>query len=505
MKYILPFFSLFILTILFNCSTQKEALNVSSGVLPELTSEVKFELDTSDDANSRSVQLYSNNNKFFLIYHHTSTNKIVVYDLASKRIVSNIRFDKEGSNGVGEGITSMYFHNFDSIFLLSSLAQKIYLADSARNVKAKIDVSNNFGYVDFGTMSPPFIKNGEIFLRTYPNPMKKSSSTDVAMIKIDLKTKAVEKVIYLSKEYDRGWWGRHLYLLSSVTYNKTQDLLVTSYPNDNYLYTMDFRNNIQKHIVKADKISQLNPVSDNVINDDNKMLKHATEQGYYAGIMFDEWRKIYYRISYAPQAYNSQDDLGKGLTLIVIDENFNKLGELDFHDSKYAIGSSFIAPSGLFLFNKEKYNLDDNFLSYDVFEFKRQQLDNSTTEKNIIEYLTKMNADDKKQSLKDGTFIIIPASGCISCFNEAVKFLKLNIDSTAFRFIITEVTDKKFLKNRIGYKVYHHNSLRLDLLNLWRKYNISGDYPLIVSIKNQSVTNYFYADPSHKESWNKLR
>lgn len=493
---------LYISTIIISCQATKE-IKGGFGVTARLVNEAQFEIDSITDANSRTVNIYKDENTTYLAYHHISSNSISIFDLKSQKMVSKITFEKEGPNGLGEGITAMYFHNFDSIFLLASLAQKIYLLDSSGVIKNNFNVANDYSYIDFGTVSPAFIRKGQLYLSSYPNPMKKASSKDVAMVRLDLITKKIEKVIFFSKEYNRGWWGRHTYLNSSTTFNKKLDLMITSFPNDHSIYTVDNENNVSKYTVASERISALKPISKEVTDDDLQMFAHAAKYGNYSGIFYDQWNNIYYRVAYTPvHNYRSLEDLGKSISLIIMNNDFVKIGEFRLPDNTYIMGSSFVSPYGFYLFNKNKYIQDDNFLFYDIFAIHSIKNDSINIEDNLTQYLNDINLSNELP--ENSIQIIIPTSGCMGCINPAIKFLKEHVGDEAFQFTVTEIIDKKQLKNWLGKDIFSSKMLKLDYENIWRRHKLNSVYPLVIVIKNKKVSSFYYVNPLKKEIWNEL-
>lgn len=104
----------------------------------------------------------------------------------------------------------------------------------------------------------------------------------------------------------------------------------------------------------------------------------------------------------------------------------------------------------------------------------------------------------------DKVFVIIPTTGCMSCISPAIAFLKKNIHSPVYEFIITEITDRKYLKSMLGEEIYLSERLIFDQKNIWRKYNIYDIYPLIVFVRNNEITKVLYVDIKIKNVWNEI-
>lgn len=336
--------------------------------------ERKFRLDSVTNAKTFSVAVYPKENPHFLLFHHPSANKIAVYEIQSGERVSTIKFEKEGPNGVGTGVRAMHFISFDSIFLFSTLAQKLLLVDSSGSIKNRYDVSNEKAYALLGTTYPAFLKNNTLHLCAYPPPGRKASSIDFSMLKLNLKTGEVGHAINMSKEYDRGFWGKHNYLRVHHINNDKQNVIIANFPNDHFVYFIRADNSIQKHYAGARRIGKLEPVSEAYMDDDLKTFAHEAKQGFYSAIFYDRWNDFYYRIAYNPIETDLTALSGYGLSsIILLDKNLKKIGEMDIERDTYVFGSSFITPEGLYLFNEKKYNANDDYLFYDVYKIQPKE------------------------------------------------------------------------------------------------------------------------------------
>lgn len=86
--------------------------------------------------------------------------------------------------------------------------------------------------------------------------------------------------------------------------------------------------------------------------------KYIVEMPAYEGVLYDKYRRVYYRIGKLPVKVVS-----------IFDENFQKIGEQEL--PKYGelnYGMIFISKEGLCIANKKKHSENDNFLTFDVFE-----------------------------------------------------------------------------------------------------------------------------------------
>lgn len=360
-----------ILALAIGCSTQNQNKSVTrDDVTLEVIGEKKFELDSLSTGRGDAIQVYPGDNPQYLIFQHRGINLISVFDLNSGELFSKIVLEKEGPNGVGDGITGMHFHNFDSIFLFSILEQKIFLIDSSSRLKDKISLLNENYYTILGTSFPGFFKDSSLYLSCYPHPSRKATSLDYSTARINLSNKSVNSIFALSSEYDRGWWGNHHYLSGNHCYNRKSKSIVLSFPNDHFLHVINENGNVSQYFAGAKKIKALDPVSEDIgdLNDPDKIFQHEGKQGFYYSILFDPWKDVYYRIAFNPVDYQTPFDIFKDASIIVLNKDFIKIGEYYLSDS-YAL-IPYISEKGLHFLNKEKYAKDEDHLTFDVLNLK---------------------------------------------------------------------------------------------------------------------------------------
>jgi hypothetical protein len=174
----------------------------------------------------------------------------------------------------------MYFHGFDSIFFLALLEQRLYLIDSAGNLKKKYNLATTNAYVQLGTIYPAILKDNSLYFCTTPSPNLNTTKENFAEVKLDLLNGAVQNIFPLSPKYDEGWWGRHHYLRISHTYNPLSDKIIVSYPNDHFISSINQDQEAERYLAPAKKINKLKPVHKKYEEtEDDIIYRHETKQG----------------------------------------------------------------------------------------------------------------------------------------------------------------------------------------------------------------------------------
>ena len=117
-------------------------------------------------------------------------------------------------------------------------------------------------------------------------------------------------------------------------------------------------------------------------DDFNRILKKTCESAGYGRILYDEYRKVYYRIAYAETELESGLDYRKILhtgkaefSIIILDEDLNVLGETKFPAFTYVPHICFIREDGLYIstshFMREDYS--DDWLRFQRIELVKNK------------------------------------------------------------------------------------------------------------------------------------
>ncbi len=83
--------------------------------------------DTPFSGEYIDFQSYQEEGKYFWVCLKPEDFRLDFYSLDKKSAIKSIEFEFEGPNGVKGNIDGFYYHNADSIFLLSIEANHIYL------------------------------------------------------------------------------------------------------------------------------------------------------------------------------------------------------------------------------------------------------------------------------------------------------------------------------------------------------------------------------------------
>ncbi len=357
--------------LIIGCKSKKQNNNF---ILTHELSKVEssqFPLDSLSNANTRGVQVYPSEKPLYLFYFHNYSKDISIYNLEDSTFVKKIYFNSEGPRSIPKSISYSFIHNFDSIFLFDPLRQTLYLSDTSGNLNNKFDLNlGNQHYVYADGTRPITIEGKNLWLPAYPDPLRQATSEDFGAVKYDISKGKVIDEINLSEKYDEGFWGMHSYGRTVTLFNHREKILVVSYPNDPVLLVIENDGTKRRIYAGSRYMHNLSPVADNYIEDDQAIFRIQAMQGFYSGLQYDHWNNVYYRICFDPiQDYEDPQEIGKNASILILNSDFERIGQTKINGMYYSLGISFITSKGLHLFNDNNYNnVNDNVLTFDLFK-----------------------------------------------------------------------------------------------------------------------------------------
>lgn len=93
--------------------------------------------------------------------------RLDIYSLDNKRAITTIQFESEGPNGIKGSMDGFYYHNADSIFLLSVDANRVYLMNEKAKVVDMFDFNNvplPDGFSEYDVYADQGLSNGPVYV-----------------------------------------------------------------------------------------------------------------------------------------------------------------------------------------------------------------------------------------------------------------------------------------------------------------------------------------------------
>lgn len=310
----------------------------------------------------------------------TKKEEVLFYDLKTQKLVYKLSFDKE--KGFSRSIQGYKFLDKNTIIATNFFNDSLYLTDGNTNIK----YATLFNYEDeinrqkiskvISNSNTPFIKKEELlFFSPRLTYLKKEDLYKKPIFyNYNFESRKFTAINFcFPKEYIDSNTFNHEF---SYCYNEKNIVISPSHSNEIWITDLNFKE-IKKISAKSEKYRKFN-----VFTDKNKSMQEflhdKCSNTYYYGMYFDKYRNVYYRVCFPGRDIDLNDknlakesNYPKCMSIIVLDEGFNKIGETHFSDYEFE-SVFFIAPNGLYVKsnNPDKKDYNENFIKFTKLTLK---------------------------------------------------------------------------------------------------------------------------------------
>ncbi|WP_298344604.1 DUF4221 family protein [uncultured Algibacter sp.] len=388
--------SLLMILFFLSCSNHVvEIENINKGKLKSSktlkeTDVKKFPLDSVTAPNPKYIQIYKDiNNKRNLTFLNSYNNSIYFYNYQDLSFLKKISFDKKGPNGIF-GLLGYHIQNLDSIYAYDNSNLEIVIANGDSEILSRHSLIGNkdFRKSNWAQIYPqyyptsivPFINvKDNLFLAGFF--IYNSSKESIKKSKHTLRFNKINNNVsfehtYPEELYRNFNWGDPLYKIVYPVYNPNKNELVYSYPVSHHLY----RHNLSTN--QLDKVHASSNFAGTITSFDasekkripkNRIGLKFNQQDIYGGLLYDKWSKVYYRfmLKALPNVTVKTNSKKKKVVVIIMDENFNYLGEKVLGTWRnWNWENSFVTEEGLNIEFLDNHNINEVALIFKIFQPK---------------------------------------------------------------------------------------------------------------------------------------
>ena len=352
---------------------------------------LEYEIDSDTEVPQFNLYTFEDKGIEYLTFSNPHARTILIYELCSGKFIKKITFDYEGPNGIGSWLFGYMVKDFEHIYVPSANRAELFLTDTTGLLKKKYDYSRTLDgintvkayYTNMDNTQLTFIGDSlfipQMLNNRFGDRMVEESVTGIYLDMLD------GKVSQFPMNYPHLISSKDVRntIEGALTFSQVYDgeNFVYSFAMDENLYKVDPRTgSIKKFLVRSKYLPDLR--FKKMPDDFSQVLKKTCETADYGNIMYDEYRKVYYRFAYP------ETDLENGLnflkilhsgkkefSIIILDEEFNILGETKFPPFTYVPHICFINEDGLFLctshFMREDYS--DDWLKFQRINLVRNE------------------------------------------------------------------------------------------------------------------------------------
>ena len=391
MKGKIKFFMFIIILLFVSCQSKQDANKVNDIVQLSESHKLVLPIDENTYYMSRSIFQYEEDGKEFLHFENNRNNynEIVIFDIEEQEVSKKVKIDPEGPNGVPAALGCRPLNNSSKEFIVfQNNVGRVSLINDKGEVLRKYETTTSEGRFNgislFSYMYlPTFVKDSSLYIaqELWEGNIKKEDWSKIPMFfSIDLVTNSIEQASLMRPDIFEDCIAPMGGYEFTYDYNYKNNLVVCSFIEyDSIMVSKDLKH-ATWYNAKSRYVESMRPELIES-NEGAKAVRGYKERAMYSHIMYDKYRDVYYRFVELPcelarneTPYSPGVPKAREFSVIVMDKNFDIIGETKFPGNTYFYKMSFVGKSGLYISENNLNNpaFDENKLIFACFTLEER-------------------------------------------------------------------------------------------------------------------------------------
>lgn len=346
----------------------------------------KFYLDSETAPKSPYMQMTEDSlGRRILTFLNLYKNAIYLYNYEDTSFVRKIVYKKEDGNAVSR-LSGYYIKNSDSIYVYNMPMTEVILTNSSAEIKEHISLRGSDNKLDWFSYYPqylpstvnPFLLVNDILLLT-GQLFSSIPATDIDRFKFTACINTHNNMVEFRHTYPKEIYGNGVNWEGGIPTRVYPTLsakgeLIHSFPasHDLYLSRWDSDTTIAQVYGGSNNAGTIHSIDydDTARTPDNLIISNFLHEDMYGAIIYDPYRKVYYRflLQGIPNATIATSKEEKPINIIIMDENFNYLGETVIGTGKkWNWTNSFVTCEGLNIEYIDNEDTNEDYLNFRIF------------------------------------------------------------------------------------------------------------------------------------------
>lgn len=325
--------------------------------------------------------------EFFFYFDPTSSSIRSVPLEGQAKVFDSIPLDAVPKIGQAKYYTPEFcYFSPDSLFLILNEKRKLYLLNRQGKLldRWRLERPDGKPHRLYATSKGPFESCGQnIYIRSVPRissfgETRKNYYTTAPELSLSFQDTALGLALsggWPEKYQDRNYYNSYPHR-ELIQQNGGSHMLY-SFKASHSLYLFDGREMVEKVPAKSRYFDEFEVFDEDSLGNIAYTKRFLTTSPGYAAIAWDPFRKLYYRQAMHPCSY--EDPGGETVktpgdqpwSLIVMDEDFEKLQELKMDPDHHLSGSMFVSRKGLLI--RRKQERKGERMQFTVFKPRREK------------------------------------------------------------------------------------------------------------------------------------
>ncbi len=370
----------FFMVFFFSCKEKESEVPVAWSLSP---SGEKIQLPLDDSTSNVSIGLeYFRGDKPLLFNANQNSNSLQIFNLESQSLEKELVFAREGDQSAR--LSHFHVHNLDSIFIFPEMSPFIILSDTSGKVKNRIRFQLPEGYPMIFVhnsyyVTPPHINHKELIVKVRTD----RRITDFTQVKLDSVAlfAAINLETGTTRMLQQRFPGDYLsngYKQLEFSAVNLPDRSVVSFMGDHRVYQSTPESRAWKAKEAPSQFLDATMPTFAKDVDGRGFNTYFFAKSRYESLIFDPFRKVYYRFAYPTVAVETDDELRalrtspREFVVMVLDEELNVLTERKFEAGTYLPSNFFVGEKGLYLSvsHPDNPNNREDLLAFELIELK---------------------------------------------------------------------------------------------------------------------------------------
>lgn len=333
--------------------------------LHKIDSHVTLNIGDKIDPMPLKTQLYMDDG--LLEYMILDEKKLFIFDIYADTLLKTIKIKNCGNLMNYSGFR---YVNKDSILVYDYKDKIMRIIDSESKISRTYRLHENANKISPEALSYSqiLINGNKAFLSGIPiSKASRLYDTDNISVSVDMADGKLKYGAHFSDEYSKGFFGGVYY---NMIYHcmDANNRIIYSFPASNYIYRYD------TNLVLIDSLYMGSRYTGNIkcaqeptlkfMRDEDERIKYFATQDSYSNILYDQYRKTYYRIAEHPTKEHVEDFFPKPFSIIVMNEQGELITETPVIREKYNTGNIHVVKDGIII---QKYTENENLIQFDLF------------------------------------------------------------------------------------------------------------------------------------------
>ncbi len=327
-----------------------------------------------------------NAGKEYVYFQNGILPELLIYDIHNETLVKRVKFKEEGPDAIEGGfLDGFMMTDCNHIYIVSIPQPELYITDTTGCIKRKMSYAETAdGYKPRGCLTDngafQFI-DGKLYIpqdvnfRYGKDVMEKSA----LLCSLDTLSGEVEALPFkfpkIGNSIRRG--SPNIVNTDYQFCFNGQEFVYSFEYMDDLMVVNPLTHQVDYKTVRSRYIGEMRPFSTQSTND-AVLQRELCEYPSYGKIIYDSCNKVYYRVAYVPQEIDKKVDAlslfrtgRKQFSIMILDEDFNVIGEHLFPPYTYNPRLSFVSKGKLYISLNNIMNPD---YSDDVIRFQMVEL-----------------------------------------------------------------------------------------------------------------------------------